>query len=48
MVFTVKGVLFQRSEKNAIDAEYDRSSLIKNFTDRLNLGELQVGDITKI
>ena len=27
-------------------AEYDRSSPIKNFTDRLNLCELQVDDIS--
>ena len=27
-------------------AEYDRSSPIKNFTDRLNLRELQVDDIS--
>ena len=27
-------------------AEYDRSNPIKNFTDRLNLRELQVDDIS--
>ena len=27
-------------------AEYDRSNPIKNFTDRLNLRELQVEDIS--
>ena len=31
---------------NDILAEFDRSSSIKNITDRLNLGELQVDNIS--
>ena len=31
---------------NDVFAECDRSSLIKNFTNRLNLGELQVDNIS--
>ena len=43
-----KGILFQRSVKNYIVliVECDRSSPIKNFTDKLNLHELQVNDIS--
>ena len=48
VIFTVKRVLFQRTVKNYIMlfVECDRSSPIKNLTDRFNLRELQVDDIS--
>ena len=48
-IFAVKrSTISEISKKllNDIFAECNRSSPVKNFTDRLNLGELQVDDIS--
>ena len=48
-IFAVKrSTISEISKKllNDIFAECDRSSPVKNFTDRLNLGELQVDDMS--
>ena len=49
VVFGAKSSTTSESTKELLDdifAECDRNSLIKNFTDRLNLGEMQVDDIS--
>ena len=49
VIFAVKRTTISEISKellNDIFAKCDRSSPIKNFTDRLNPGELQVGDIS--
>ena len=49
VVFAAKSSTTSESTKELLDdifAECDRSSLIKNFTDRLNFGEMQVDDIS--
>ena len=49
VVFAAKSSTTSENTKELLDdifAECDRSSLIKNFTDRLNFGEMQVDDIS--
>ena len=49
VVFGAQSSTTSESTKELLDdifAECDRNSLIKNFTDRLNLGEMQVDDIS--
>lgn len=48
-IFTLKRrIVSEISQElpNDIFAEFDRNSRIKNITERLNLGELQVDDVT--
>ena len=48
-IFTLKRrIVSEISQElpNDVFAEFDRNSRIKNITERLNLGELQVDDVT--